>query len=162
VDLLIFIILGTQPHRFDRLLDVIQESSLNDQIIVQSSESIYHYSKMEFVSYIDFTEFDNYIEEASFIISHGGTGAIIQSLKKKKKVIVCARLKKFNEHINDHQSEIVNAFVKANYILELKEGQKLDEVIAQLETFEPKPFESNRNQFVKRLNEAIETFEEMI
>lgn len=162
MDLLIFVILGTQPHRFDRLLEAIQASSLDEEIIVQSSDSDYHYTKMKFISYIDFMDFGRYVEAASFVISHGGTGAIIQSLKLHKKVIVCARLAHYNEHINDHQQEIVNAFVAAGYILELKEGQLLDDVIRQLETFEPTPFESNQANFLNKLKAAIESFDQLI
>lgn len=162
MDLLIFIILGTQPHRFDRLIDAIQSSSLDEEVIVQSSGIDYSNPKMKFIPFIDFMDFDRYIEEASFVISHGGTGAIIQSLKHHKKVIVCARLAHYNEHINNHQQEIVDAFVAAGYILELKEGQLLDDVIQSLDSFEPKPFESNQANFRNRLKEAIESFDQLI
>lgn len=159
---MIFVILGTQPHRFDRLLQVINDASFNEEIIVQSSESSYDYPKMKFISYIDFMDFDRYIEAASFVISHGGTGAIIQSLKLRKKVIVCARLSKYNEHINDHQQEIVDAFVNAGYILELKEGQALDDLLKQLPHFCPKPFKSNQQRFLEKLKATIDQFDQVL
>ena len=44
---------------------------------------------------------------SKIIIIHGGAGSIINSLNYNKKPIVMARLKKYDEHINDHQLGLV-------------------------------------------------------
>ena len=66
------------------------------------------------------------INKCEFIITHGGTGSIIMPLQNNKKVIACARLEKYKEHINNHQTEIVSIFADLGYLLEYKDGDNLD------------------------------------
>ena len=60
------------------------------------------------------------MSKASFIITHGGVGSIISSLKLNKKVIAVPRLSKYNEHVNDHQLQIIEDFDKQGYIIGTK------------------------------------------
>ena len=62
-------------------------------------------------------EFNETIEKSDYIITHGGVGSIIDSLKKNKKVIAVPRLGKYNEHVNDHQVEIIESFNENNFSL---------------------------------------------
>ncbi len=44
----------------------------------------------------------------------------MECLKKGKKVIAAARLKKYGEHDNDHQLQIIEAFKEDGYIFGIK------------------------------------------
>lgn len=58
---------------------------------------------------------DKYIESSDLILTHGGTGSILDCLRLNKKVIVIP-----NETLmNNHQVEIANAFESNNYLKSL-------------------------------------------
>lgn len=155
VDLLILVTLGTQQQSFKRLLDYIEKSNINDKIVVQAGHTKYESKKMQIFDFITYDEMDALIKKADFIITHGGTGSIITPLKNKKKVIACARLSKYKEHVDNHQEEIVNIFTDESYILKLDENDKLDDIIEKIHDFKPKNFISNTENFIENLKNII-------
>ncbi len=157
VDLLkIFVMLGTQRHSFRRLLLYIEKTKVDAEITVQAGFTKYKSKKMCIFDFVNAEELNKYIKEADIIITHGGTGSIITSLKMKKKVIACARLKKYHEHIDNHQTELVSLFAEEGYVLELNENSNLDFIIERIKTFTPKVYISNTNNFIKQLIVNIE------
>lgn len=154
---MILVTLGTQDQKFYRLLDALENSKVKDKIIVQAGGSFdYQSKKMEIFRFIDYKEMEKYIDEADLIITHGGTGSIIMPLQKGKKVIACARLEKYGEHINDHQKELVSVFAEEGYILEFNDGDNIGELIKKSKTFKPKKYISNTENFIKNLKSIID------
>lgn len=153
---MILVTLGTQKEQFTRLLDYIENSKIKDEIIVQAGHTKYESKKMKIFDFIPYDEMNEYIEKADLIITHSGTGSVLMPLKKGKKVIACARLSKYEEHVDDHQKQLVEVFKEEGYILELDENNSLDELMKQLKNFKPKKYKSNTNKFIKRLAEEIE------
>lgn len=154
---MILVTLGTQDQKFYRLLDALENSKVKDKIIVQAGgSSDYQSKKMEIFRFIDYKEMEKYIDEADLIITHGGTGSIIMPLQKGKKVIACARLEKYGEHINDHQKELVSVFAEEGYILEFSDGDNIDELIKKSKSFKPKKYVSNTENFIKNLKSIID------
>ena len=154
---MVLVTLGTQTQKFERLLKKVEESSLNDEIIVQAGGTKdYKSKKMQIIEFINYEEMSKLIEKADFIITHGGTGSILMPLQKNKKVIACARLEKYGEHINDHQKELVSIFAEDGYILELHENEKLDDVLKKLKNWQPKKYVSNTENSIKNLKEEID------
>ena len=98
---------------------------------------------------------DKYIDDADIIITHSGTGSVLTPLKKGKKVIVCARLSKYEEHVDDHQVELLEVFKEEGYVLELSEDNNLDDVYQEAKKFKPKKYVSNTEKFIKKLKEEI-------
>lgn len=154
---MILVTLGTQTQKFYRLLDAIENSKIKDEIVVQAGGSAdYSSKKMKILKFIDYGEMQELIDKSDLIITHGGTGSIIMPIQKGKKVIACARLEKYKEHINDHQTEIVSIFAEEGYILEYKDGDSLDEIIKLSKKFKPKKYVSNTENFIKNLKEEID------
>ena len=102
--------LGTQHQEFTRLLDYIEKSDLKGEIIVQAGYTKYESKRMKIFDFISYDEMEKYIDKSDLVITHAGTGSIVMPLKKDKKVIACARLSKFGEHVDDHQVELVDVF----------------------------------------------------
>lgn len=154
---MILVTLGTQSQKFYRLLDAIENSKIDDEIIVQAGGSCnYKSKKMKILKFINYDEMARLIKESDFIITHGGTGSIIMPLQYNKKVIACARLEKYKEHINNHQMEIVSIFADLGYLLEFKEDDDLDSVVAKIKKFKPRKYVSNKENFIKLLKEEID------
>ena len=109
MDILIFVVLGTQDKQFCRLIKEIEELKkdgiIKEKIVIQAGCTKYKSKDIEILEYIPMTEFNKYIKNASYIITHGGVGSILDSLKYDKKVIAVPRLEKYNEHVNNHQIE---------------------------------------------------------
>ena len=64
-------------------------------------------------------------------------------------------LKKYNEHHNDHQLQIIENFTNAGYILNLKDISHLEKLIEKAKTFKPKKYVSNTENMVKLVDELI-------
>lgn len=153
---MVLVTLGTQKEQFNRLLDYIENSKIRDKIVVQAGHTKFQSKKMEIFDFIPYEEMKEYIKKADYVITHAGTGSILMPLKEGKKVIACARLSKYDEHVDDHQLQIVDVFKNKNYLLELNENVNLDDLIEQLQKFKPKKYKSNTKKFIKQLKKEIE------
>ena len=151
---MILVTLGTQKQPFTRLLDYIEHSNIKDKIVVQVGHTMYNSNKMDIFDFISYDEMSKLEDEAEIIITHGGTGSIINPLKKGKKIIACARKKELGEHMDDHQEELVGLFANEGYILELKDDS-LDLLIKEMKVFKPKEFVSNTLNFIEKLKNTI-------
>lgn len=147
--------LGTQHQEFTRLLDYIENSNLKGEIIVQAGYTKYESKRMKIFDFISYDEMEKYIDKSDLVITHAGTGSIVMPLKKDKKVIACARLSKFGEHVDDHQVELVDIFYSEGYILKIDEDTSLNEVLKNIKNFKPKKFVSNTNRFIENLEQEI-------
>ena len=158
--LMIFVTLGTQDKSFKRLLKAIDEcitkGVIKDKVIVQAGYTKYNSKNMEIFDLIDKDDFTTYIKECDLLISHGGVGSILTGLKNNKKVIAAPRLAKYNEHMNDHQVQIVNKFSKENYILAYNEKDDLAKIITASKKFQPKKYLSNTENMIKILTDFID------
>ena len=152
---MILVTLGTQKQPFTRLLEQIERSKIEEEIIVQAGHTRFESEKMQIFDFIDYGEMEKLIEKADLIITHGGTGSIVGALKKRKKVIACARLKKYGEHVDDHQKQIVNTFSEVGYILRLEENENLDHLVKRIKDQKMEIFHSNTENFIKQLKEII-------
>ena len=159
---MIFVMLGTQNNSFQRLLEevdkLISKNIIKEEVVVQAGYTQYQ-PKCEEMKIIDFMpreELDTYEQNANFIITHGGVGSIITSLEKGKKVIAVPRLHQYGEHVNNHQTEIVEKFNKGGNIIGLQDVEELEEAIKKVQDFEPKPYIENNKKMLKMIENFID------
>ena len=158
---MILVTLGTQDKKFTRLLDSIQnlidKKVIKEKVIVQAGcTSDFKSKDMQIFDLIPMDEFDKLISECDILITHGGVGSIITGLKNEKKVIAAARLKKYGEHTNDHQLQIIENFAKEGYLLSLNDFEDLEKILKNIKSFEPKKYKSNTNKFIKIIEKEID------
>lgn len=157
---MILVTLGTQDKTFPRLLDAIQKQidlgNIKDKVIVQAGNTKYESNDMEIMGLIDRDRFAELISECDLLITHGGVGSIISGLKNNKKVIAAPRLKKYKEHTNDHQLQIIERFSEAGLILPLFDFEKLDQVLIDVNKFKPKKYKSNTSNMIKLIEDYID------
>jgi len=152
---MIFVTLGTQDKEFKRMLDIIEHSCIDDEIVVQAGFTHYESTKMKVYKYLDKDEFNRCLKESSLVIGHGGVGTIMACLKLNKKMIVIPRLSKYGEHQNDHQLQITKTFSDEGYILGYKEGDNFDELYKKSQGFKPKEYKFNNSNIVNKLADYI-------
>ena len=157
---MIFITLGTQDKPFTRLLDkvenLIKEKKIKTRVVVQAGTTKYESKHMEIFDLLPMDEFEKLMDSCDILITHGGVGSIVTGLKKNKKIIAVPRLKKYGEHTNDHQIQIIKEFSKKGYILPVNDLNELEYTLKQLENFKVKEYRSNTDNMVKIVEEQIE------
>jgi Uncharacterized conserved protein len=157
---MILVTLGTQDKPFVRLLEALEkaktEGIIKDDIVVQAGYTKYSSKVMKIFDFVTMDKFDKLVSECDVLITHGGVGSIISGLNSKKKIIAIARLKKYGEHTNDHQKQIIKKFVKDGYILELKNLNKIDEVLNEVKKLKSKKYNSNTENMVNLIETFIE------
>lgn len=156
---LILVLLGTQNIPFQRLIDEVMELreknviTSSEKIIIQAgstqvidSDGIEVYKELEHRQYLEL------IEKADLIITHGGAGSIFDALQLQKKVIALPRLLRYNEHVDDHQRELVEKLYKDGYII----GEKtLAESFRLIEAFSFKIYHSKQKQMIEQIQKYI-------
>lgn len=157
---MILVTLGTQDYPFERLLKQIDKEilkgNIKEKVIVQSGYTKYKSKNMTIFDLITNEKLNDLMKEANLIITHGGVGSIINALKNKKVIIAAARLKKYHEVTNDHQKQIIKRLAEQGYILELKNFNKLGNLIKESKKFKPRKFNSNTSKMTKLITDYIE------
>ena len=156
---MIFVILGSQKFQFNRLLKAIDklvsEGKITDTVFAQIGHSDYIPQNFSYKAFMDRDEFSRMQSSADIIITHGGTGAIVGALKKGKKVIAVPRLSKYGEHVDDHQLQIIEEFVKLGFILECQNCDELYVNIEQIRNLKLSEYKSNTQTYIDSISEYI-------
>lgn len=152
---MVFITLGTQGNQFQRCLKMVEEliDTLHpeQEFVAQLGNTKYTSDKIKCLDYVPETEFKDYIAKADVVISHAGSGALFSAIQKGKKCIGVARLKQYNEMLNDHQTELTRKLSEEGYILD--GTYSIVDAWKKLDSFEPRPndFECTIPQEVSKL-----------
>lgn len=156
---MILVTLGTQDKSFDRLLKkidkLIDNKVITEEVIVQAGHTKYESKNMKIFDFISPKELKDIRKNASFVITHAGVGSILDSLKQGKIVIGVARLKKYGEHTNDHQLQILDKFSSDGYIIKSDGVDELENAIKKVKTFKIKKYKSNVDNMVKLIDDYI-------
>ena len=118
---MIFVALGTQATGFNRCLkmldELVEHFQIKEEIIVQIGNSKYQSKNFKTIPFVSEEDFKQYIYDASVVISHAGSGALFNAIKKHKKLIAVARLKEYHEMVDDHQTELTRKLSEEGYII---------------------------------------------
>ena len=158
---MILVTLGTQDKSFTRLLEAIeraaQQNAIHEEIVVQAGYTHFESRYMKITDYFDQDTFKNMISKADLVITHGGAGSIMTALKAGKKILAAARLSAYMEHTNDHQTQLLESFDAAGYLIYMRDLSDIRPYLKQAETFEPAAFTTNTPHMISILEEYIET-----
>ena len=156
---MIFVTLGSQKFQFNRLLKevdkLIETGKIKDDIFAQIGASDYKPKNYKYKEFITQEVFNDYLNKADIIITHAGTGVIVNAIKKGKKVIGVPRLAKYGEHVDDHQIQLINEFKEMNFIEPVYKMNKLKDAI---ETVKEKRY----NTYVSNTDKIIDDIEVFI
>lgn len=131
---LIFVAVGTHYQEFNRLLEAVDEiaPSISDEVIMQVGWSKYRPKNCKYFCFAKLKEFEDYVKKVDLVISHCGEGVVLLSLINKKPLIVVPRLKKYNEHTNDHQLELAKMFEKESRVTVVYDVDDLKDAIKNI------------------------------
>lgn len=156
---MIFITLGSQKFQFNRLLieidRLIIEGKITEEVFAQIGYSNYEPKNYSYKNFLDRDQYSQIMNKCDKVITHGGTGAIIGAVKKGKKVIAVPRLSKFEEHVDDHQLQIIKEFNNLNIIVGIEKLEYLESEIEELNNRRFNEYISNTNSIINSINEFI-------
>ena len=155
----LFVPLGTQKFPFNRLVKALNEMVnsgiyTSQEIVMQST--IYE-EKPLFTHHeiIPLETFNSYLDKAEVIITHSGVNSIISSMNRKKPLIIVPRMKKYGEHVDDHQIEIADLMEQKFDVLVAKNTAQLVNLIEQAKAHSYKQYQSKNAELVEAISIII-------
>lgn len=156
---MILVTVGSQKFQFNRLLskidELIDKKVITDKVFAQIGVSDYRPKNYEFVDFMTQDEFSKKMDESDMVITHAGTGVIVNAVKKEKKVVALPRLAKFNEHVDDHQIQLIKEFEELNFIEPVYEIEDLEKAIKESKNKKYNKYVSNTDTIIKSIEEYI-------
>lgn len=118
---MIFVTVGNAEQSFARLLNGVaklaREGVLEDDVKLQIGNSRgVEAPGCDLIDFLTLAEFETAISEADVVVTHAGAGSLIHVLSRGKVPVVMPRQARHGEHIDDHQSELAEAFARAGRI----------------------------------------------
>ena len=131
---MILVTVGNAFQRFTRLLDGVEAAAGDglfgdERIVMQTGHnSAFHSGRCETFAFTPLPEFERRLEDASLVISHGGC-TVLQVIRRGKLPVVMPRLRRYGEHINDHQLYYAQALAKEGLIIPAYDASELRDAI---------------------------------
>lgn len=157
---MIFVTVGHQMP-FDRMLGLIDRwSRKHDRhdVFAQTGESEFRSDFFRCEQWLTPDEYRQRLDECSGIISHAGTGTIIQGLMLEKPILVLPRLARYSETRNDHQVGTARYFDSRGLIMAAYDDDGFSAALEQFESFIPRERmgEHASPELLERLTSFIE------
>ena len=157
---MIFLTVGTLLP-FDRLVkaidDNVAEGIIQQPVFGQIGETSFKPKYMEYTQMLTKNLFDEKVSTADYIISHAGIGSIVMALEHGKPLLVMPRMKRFKEHVNDHQMATAQRFEQLGHILAAYSVEELPAKLQQLKTFVPKIRENQAQAVANRIAKFLQS-----
>ena len=159
---MILVLAGTQDRQFTRLLALVdaakQAGIIAEEVIAQSGHTSYQPLSKDF-TLMPFVEKETYLQllkDARLVVSHGGVASLAECLQAHKITIAVPRLKRFGEHQNDHQLEIVNKYAAEGHIIAYTHGEDFSTCLSKAASFVPTPYVSTSAAVLDAVRSYIE------
>lgn len=157
---MIFVTLGSQKFQFNRLLKAVDElidrKEIQEEVFAQIGYSDYEPRNYKYEKFLNRNEFAEKISNAETVITHGGTGAIINAVKAGKKVIAVPRRAMYGEHVDDHQLQVIKQFEDLNLICVCNDCEEINVALSDIKLKKFETYKSNTNSIIMHIEEYIE------
>lgn len=159
---MIFVTVGTHEQQFNRLIKKIdqlkKDGHIKDDVFIQTGFSNYIPESCDWKKFLSYEEMIQKIKDAKIVITHGGPSSFILPLQYEKTPIVVPRMKKYDEHVNDHQVEFCRKYnsLNNNIIVVVNVDELNSELFSIVEKKTLINSNSNTLIFCKRLSKVLE------
>lgn len=128
---MILVITGTHEQQFDRLMRAVESLPSGEEIVVQTGHCTVTPANARAHGFLPFEEVMRLMREARVVVTHAGTGTVMSALEAGKTPVVAARLKKYGEHVDDHQLDLVQSLADIGLIVPFNDGDNLAAKISE-------------------------------
>ncbi|MCL4215960.1 MAG: beta-1,4-galactosyltransferase [Candidatus Hydrogenedentes bacterium] len=154
---MIYATVGTLFLDFPRLVNALDKIAIEsgEQIVVQTGLGTTlprHCEHFDFKSRGDVLAIQR---DARVIVTHGGIGSILDALNVRRPLVVVPRLKKFKEHLDDHQLDVAAMVEKRGWGRMICD---MDDLAAVLTAPPPVPtdYQPGKHRLVQAIQDKIE------
>lgn len=153
---MIFVTVGTNEARFDRLLRAVAAVPAGEPLVVQYGHSTG--TLVPHAEHVDFLAFDDLaatIRRARAVVTHAGVGSVLVALANGKRPVVVPRLKAFGEAVDDHQLELGRRLAGAGLVTLVEDPERLGEALDRDHT--AAPFETEATPLAAELRRFLDS-----
>jgi UDP-N-acetylglucosamine transferase subunit ALG13 len=128
----IFVTVGTNEARFDRLLRGIESLGGDEEVLVQHGHT--PPTACPNCTFVDFLPFEQMLEtmrRARVVVTHAGVGSVMVALSVGKRPVVVPRRKALDEAVDDHQLQLGRRFAETGLVTLAESEQHLRDAIHQ-------------------------------
>lgn len=158
---MIFITTGSRNFQFNRLLkavdEAVSEGIIQDKVFAQIGASDYKIQNYGYTEFMNHDEFNQQIYNCDIVVTHGGTGVIVNSVKAGKHVVAVPRLPLYGEVVDDHQIELIKVFEKLDMVVPCYDctSKGIAEAIQNAKQREMRTYISNTNVIISSIDDYI-------
>lgn len=159
---LVFVTVGNATQGFTRLLNAVDEAAGqgvfgDEPIFIQTGNNPdFHASHCEQQSFLPMSQFEALLRDSSLIISHGGSGTLMNLFQIGKTPVVMPRRRRYGEHVDDHQVELIQALAKEGRVFPVFESGDLKDGVKEARHRKRQPRARGNSQLVGLVARAIE------
>ena len=127
---MIFAVLGTHTQPFPRALDLLRDLTESEAVTVQVGYTRpLEHPNLTCHEYLDFSEVERLMHEASAVVCHAGVGTILTAVHAGHQPVVIPRLREFHEHVDDHQLQLAIELERRGTTLCYRRGDSLADLV---------------------------------
>lgn len=133
---MIFVSVGTLHYPFGRLMAALRDLPA-DQLVVQHGPATPPPGVAEAAPFLRLNELTARIDSADHVITHAGCGTIFHAIRAGHTPIVVPRLKRFGEHVDDHQLELALSLAAEGKVIAVSDTAELGAALARVPERQP-------------------------
>jgi UDP-N-acetylglucosamine transferase subunit ALG13 len=127
---MIFVSVGTNEARFDRLLRAVDGLGAGEELVVQHGPSPVRPAGATCVDFLSFEQMTDHFARARVAVVHAGVGSVLAALASGARPVVVPRLERYGEAVDDHQVGFARRLHDEGLVVLVEELERLPEVVA--------------------------------
>jgi UDP-N-acetylglucosamine transferase subunit ALG13 len=127
---MIFVSVGTNEARFDRLLRAVESLGTGEEVVVQHGPSDVRPAGATCVDFLSFEEMTDHLSRARVAVLHAGVGSVLAALATGTRPVVVPRLARFGEAVDDHQVGYARRLHEEGLVVLVEDLERLAAVVA--------------------------------
>ena len=130
---MIFVSVGMHHQGFDRLIRAMDTlaPSLGEPVVMQIGASSYRPRNARYFRFASSEEVEALARDARVVVTHCGVGSILTAIRHGVPIVVVPRLRRFAEHVDDHQLEVARVLSESDQVAAVYDMESLPQAIAR-------------------------------
>jgi UDP-N-acetylglucosamine transferase subunit ALG13 len=151
---LIFVTVGTHHQPFQRLLDALVTLP-PAELVVQFGHGSPPGGLRHAVPFMSFGEMLEHFAAADAVVTHAGVGSILCARRAGHVPVVTPRQRRYGEHVDDHQEELVEALEDLEAVVAVREMDRLPDAVDAVRGRRPAPNNGAGGGLPRAVKEAL-------
>lgn len=152
---MIFVTVGTHQQSFVRLTDSLRFLPA-DELVVQHGHSPAPSEVKRTAPFYPFDEMTKLFVSAKVVVTHAGVGSILSCLRSGHTPVVVPRLRRFHEHVDDHQVALADALEERGRVIVVRRMEELADAVARAPLARAASFVPRDGRLHSALREALQ------